>query len=49
VPPGVDKPELFRGARGGEFVSPANYDLARAYQDQVRTATDPTGTPIAAE
>jgi hypothetical protein len=49
LPPGVDAPELFRGVRGGEFLSPANYDLARAYKEQVRAATDPTGTLAAAE
>jgi phenylpropionate dioxygenase-like ring-hydroxylating dioxygenase large terminal subunit len=49
LPPGVDAPELFRGARGGEFLSPANYDLARAYKDQVRVATNPTGILSAAE
>jgi hypothetical protein len=49
LPPGVESPEAVRGARGGEFVSPANNDLARAYRDQVQTAADPTGTLAAAE
>jgi hypothetical protein len=48
VPPGVDDPELFRGTRGGEFLAPANYDLRRAYREQVKTSADPSGTLLAA-
>jgi len=49
LPPGVDDPEIFRGARGGEFLAPANYDLMQAYKEQLKASTDPTGTLQAAE
>lgn len=50
VPPGVDNPEIYQGARGGDFVGPASIGWLQAYSDEVRASQNPTGTlRIAAE
>jgi hypothetical protein len=50
VPPGVDNPETYQGARGGDFVGPASIGWLQAYSDEVRASQNPTGVlRIAAE
>ena len=50
VPPGVDNPETYQGARGGDFASSASLDWLRAYSDEMRASNNPTGAlRIAAE
>jgi phthalate 4,5-dioxygenase len=50
VPPGVDNPETYQGARGGDFASSASLDWLRAYSDEMRASSNPTGAlRIAAE
>lgn len=50
APPGVDNPETFQGARGGDFVSPNTIGWLQAYSDELRASKNPTGTlRIAAE
>jgi phthalate 4,5-dioxygenase oxygenase subunit len=50
VPPGVDNPELYQGARGGDFVSLNTIGWLQAYSDEMRASQNPTGTlRIAAE
>jgi hypothetical protein len=50
VPPGVDNPETYQGARGGDFASSASLDWLRAYSDEMRASKNPTGAlRIAAE
>ena len=43
VPPGVDHPELFQGARGGDFCTPATIGWLQAYSDELRESQNPTG------
>ena len=38
VPPGVDNPETYQGARGGDFASSASLDWLRAYSDEMRAS-----------
>ena len=49
LPPGVHDPEVARGARGGEFLAPEGRSLLESYREQLRAATDPTGSLVAAE
>jgi phenylpropionate dioxygenase-like ring-hydroxylating dioxygenase large terminal subunit len=43
VPPGVDNPELYQGARGGDFVGPSSIGWLQAYSDEMRASQNPTG------
>jgi phenylpropionate dioxygenase-like ring-hydroxylating dioxygenase large terminal subunit len=48
--PGVDYPETYQGARGGDFVGPATIGWLQAYADELRASKNPTGVlKIAAE
>jgi phenylpropionate dioxygenase-like ring-hydroxylating dioxygenase large terminal subunit len=50
TPPGVDYPETYQGARGGDFVGPATVGWLQAYADELRASKNPTGVlKIAAE
>jgi phthalate 4,5-dioxygenase oxygenase subunit len=50
VPPGVDNPETYQGARGGDFVGPSSIGWLQAYSDEMRASQNPTGVlRIAAE
>jgi hypothetical protein len=50
APPGVDNPETYLGARGGDFVVSSTIDWLRAYSDRMRAGENPTGAlRIAAE
>jgi phthalate 4,5-dioxygenase oxygenase subunit len=50
APPGVDHPEVYHGARGGDFVAPASIGWLEAYTNEMRAAVNPTGAlRIAAE
>jgi phenylpropionate dioxygenase-like ring-hydroxylating dioxygenase large terminal subunit len=50
TPPGVDQPELFTGARSGDFVGLNTVGWLQAYGDEMRTAANPTGVlKVAAE
>ena len=50
TPPGVDNPEVFQGARGGDFISPNTIGWLQAYSDELRISQNPTGVlRIAAE
>ena len=50
VPAGVDNPETYQGARGGDFASSSALDWLRAYSDEMRASKNPTGAlRIAAE
>jgi phthalate 4,5-dioxygenase len=49
LPPGVDRPETFLGARGGDFVAPNNLDFTEAYWREMRLSQNPTGRLLAAE
>ncbi len=51
VPDAVMRPELCAGARGGEWLSPADRDMRRGYAEARAACDDPTGTllPAAAE
>jgi hypothetical protein len=49
APPGVDHPEIFLGARGGDFVAPAEFDFNGAYWREIRSSQNPTGRLLAAE
>jgi nitrite reductase/ring-hydroxylating ferredoxin subunit len=48
VPPGVEHPESYQGARSGDFVAPAGLSWLQAYADQIREAANPTGALRAA-
>ena len=41
--PGVDRPETYQGARGGDFLSPTTVGWLEAYGDQMRESKNPTG------
>jgi phenylpropionate dioxygenase-like ring-hydroxylating dioxygenase large terminal subunit len=43
TPPGVDQPEKFQGARGGDFVTPNTVGWLQAYSDELRISKNPTG------
>ncbi|HLH78248.1 MAG TPA: Rieske 2Fe-2S domain-containing protein [Candidatus Binataceae bacterium] len=43
VPPGVEDPEIFLAARGGDFALEQDLDWLEAYAGQMRRAVDPTG------
>lgn len=47
--PGVDNPEVFRGARGGDFIGPRTIGWLQAYADEIRASQNPTGVLKAAE
>jgi phenylpropionate dioxygenase-like ring-hydroxylating dioxygenase large terminal subunit len=48
--PGVDYPETYQGARGGDFLSPATIGWLQAYADELRASKNPTGVlKVAAE
>ena len=49
VPPGVDNPETFMGARGGEFVAPDKLKFTDAYAREMQASQNPTGKLQAAE
>jgi phenylpropionate dioxygenase-like ring-hydroxylating dioxygenase large terminal subunit len=52
VPPGVDDPEVYLGARSGDFVASAALDWREAYAAEIRKSVSPTGklhVPMAAE
>ena len=50
APPGVEHPELYQGARGGDFISASSVGWLQAYADEMRGAKNPTGAlKIAAE
>lgn len=43
IPPGVDNPASYLGARGGDFVTTQWLDWKDAYTGKLREAADPTG------
>ncbi len=43
TPPGVDNPESYLGARGGDFVAPAALGWRDAYAAELRNSVSPTG------
>jgi len=43
APPGVDHPEVYHGARGGDFVAPSSIGWLEAYSHEMRAAVNPTG------
>jgi phenylpropionate dioxygenase-like ring-hydroxylating dioxygenase large terminal subunit len=49
APPGVDDPEIFLGARGGDMVIGPSDDWIRAYAERKATLDNPTGRLEAAE
>jgi hypothetical protein len=50
APPGVDNPETYQGARGGDFTAPATIGWLEAYSNELRAAANPTGAlRVAAE
>jgi hypothetical protein len=52
VPPGVDDPETYLGARSGDFVAPSSLGWREAYAAEIRKSVSPTGrlaVPLAAE
>jgi phenylpropionate dioxygenase-like ring-hydroxylating dioxygenase large terminal subunit len=50
APPGVDNPETYQGARGGDFVGPSTVGWLQAYSDEIRASLNPTGAlRVAAE
>ncbi len=50
TPPGVDHPETFQGARGGDFVGPDTKGWLQSYSDELRLSQNPTGAlKVAAE
>src|SRR5262245_4122894 len=50
APPGVDHPEVYHGARGGDFVGSPSIGWLEAYANEMRNAINPTGAlRIAAE
>ena len=50
TPPGVDNPETYLGARGGDFIGPSTIGWLQAYSDEIRASSNPTGVlRVAAE
>lgn len=43
TPPGVDNPEIYHGARGGDFIGPKSVGWLQAYSDELRVSKNPTG------
>jgi phenylpropionate dioxygenase-like ring-hydroxylating dioxygenase large terminal subunit len=41
--PCVDHPEIYQGARGGDFVAPAGVGWLEAYSNELHNAVNPTG------
>jgi phthalate 4,5-dioxygenase oxygenase subunit len=48
TPPGVDNPETYLGARGGDFIGPSTIGWLQAYSDEIRASSNPTGVLRAA-
>jgi phthalate 4,5-dioxygenase oxygenase subunit len=50
TPPGVDNPETYRGARGGDFLGSTSIGWLEAYSNEMRESLNPTGAlRVAAE
>jgi hypothetical protein len=49
VPPGVDRPEVFRGARAGAFMAPEGQDWYEAYLENLERTVGPLWPARAAE
>ena len=49
VPPGVDRPEVFRNARSGAFLAPEHQDWYEAYLEHLETIVGPLQPARAAE
>ena len=53
TPPGIENPEAFLAAHGGDFVAPADIHWLETYANQVKASANPTGAlrapPLAAE
>lgn len=50
VPPGVDNPETYQGARGGDFIESSSIGWLEAYSNELRASVNPTGAlRVAAE
>ena len=49
VPPGVDRPEVFRNARSGAFLAPEDQDWYEAYLEHLETIVGPLHPARAAE
>ena len=47
VPPTVDRPDIYRRARGGSFIAPSTLDWLDAYAKNLREATSPLGMLVA--
>ncbi len=43
TPPGVDNPETYQGARGGDFLAPSSIGWLQAYSDEIANSRNPTG------
>ena len=48
TPPGVDNPEVFQGARGGDYTASNSIGWLQAYGDEMRLSKNPTGALKAA-
>jgi hypothetical protein len=48
-PPGVENPEVYLQARGGDFVAPEAAKWRDAYERQMQGYKNPTGRLLAAE
>ena len=50
LPRGLDHPEMYGGARGGDFLAPDSAGLLDAYTDEIKGSINPTGVlKVAAE
>jgi phenylpropionate dioxygenase-like ring-hydroxylating dioxygenase large terminal subunit len=50
TPPGVDNPETYHGARGGDFLASTSIGWLEAYSNEMRESLNPTGAlRVAAE
>ena len=50
TPPGVDNPETYHGARGGDFLGSTSVGWLEAYSNEMRESLNPTGAlRVAAE
>ena len=52
IPPGVDDPEVYLGARSGDFVTASSLEWQQAYAAEINKSISPTGmlrAPTAAE
>jgi hypothetical protein len=43
LPPGIEDPSIYLGARSGHFVSDASIDWQTTYAEQLRLSANPTG------